>query len=479
MLRLLGTLRFYGLICFAVGIGGHLFARETGTKGATFLKLGEGPRAVAMGEAQAAVADDAYASFWNPAGLAYLKASEVAMTYQRSIQDVQEQQATVGLSFHKRFAVGAYMNRFSVSSFDGFDASGNPAGQVDASDAAYGLAYAARPSRFFSVGGTIKFIRSQLGPATASSHALDLGLLFKLGHGLSMGLTSKDIGPALVYDAAKTRLPQTTRLGFGYEAPFGPNHLTTAFDYAMSSDGNNYFALGQEFWIQKILALRAGYRTGQSEGSGLRFGLGIGIKNLQFGYSFSPFGFLGDAHRFGFSYRFGPSTNAPVLTNSDIKPLVIEPIAAPPVAVGPGPDPLQTPAMAIPATPVSVSLIPASAIPLKGANDIPQLEPPTASHGLLNEKKESPKRKVKEPVREHSSTAKSQTPAAAMPSPADIPALLTSGNDRLKEGRFEEATTIFSRVLKIEPNNKAALDLMRKTLNELDRKKKREKGIYE
>ena len=46
---------------------------QPGTAGFQFLKLGVGARPVAMGSAYTAVADDANALFWNPAGLGITK----------------------------------------------------------------------------------------------------------------------------------------------------------------------------------------------------------------------------------------------------------------------------------------------------------------------------------------------------------------------------------------------------------------------
>ncbi|HJM47365.1 MAG: PorV/PorQ family protein [Candidatus Marinimicrobia bacterium] len=49
--------------------------------GAIFLLISPGARAGGMGEANVAVADDAYASYWNPAGLGFLEGSELAMMH--------------------------------------------------------------------------------------------------------------------------------------------------------------------------------------------------------------------------------------------------------------------------------------------------------------------------------------------------------------------------------------------------------------
>ena len=49
--------------------------------GAIFLLIAPGARAGGMGEAQVAVANDAYASYWNPAGLGFLDGQELAMMH--------------------------------------------------------------------------------------------------------------------------------------------------------------------------------------------------------------------------------------------------------------------------------------------------------------------------------------------------------------------------------------------------------------
>ena len=54
-----------------------LFAGESGGQPGAFLQYGVGARALAMGGAFYAVADDATAAYWNPAGLAYLQRKEV------------------------------------------------------------------------------------------------------------------------------------------------------------------------------------------------------------------------------------------------------------------------------------------------------------------------------------------------------------------------------------------------------------------
>ena len=52
---------------------------------AAFLDLGAGARATGMGNAFVAVDDDAYAIYYNPAGLALLEQSELATSYTKNM----------------------------------------------------------------------------------------------------------------------------------------------------------------------------------------------------------------------------------------------------------------------------------------------------------------------------------------------------------------------------------------------------------
>ena len=57
------------LVCVTAG---NLFAQAPKYSN-EFLAVGVGARALAMGGAQVATVSDATATFWNPAGLAYIK----------------------------------------------------------------------------------------------------------------------------------------------------------------------------------------------------------------------------------------------------------------------------------------------------------------------------------------------------------------------------------------------------------------------
>ena len=67
------------VLCLYIIFSTSIFAQSEA--GAIFLLIAPGARAGGMGEAQVAVADDAYASYWNPAGLGFLDGTELAMMH--------------------------------------------------------------------------------------------------------------------------------------------------------------------------------------------------------------------------------------------------------------------------------------------------------------------------------------------------------------------------------------------------------------
>ena len=58
--------------------------------GSIFLLISPGARASAMGEAQVALSNDAYSSYWNPAGLAFQEGSEITGMHANWLPNITE-----------------------------------------------------------------------------------------------------------------------------------------------------------------------------------------------------------------------------------------------------------------------------------------------------------------------------------------------------------------------------------------------------
>ncbi|TPW19000.1 MAG: hypothetical protein FD126_3126, partial [Elusimicrobia bacterium] len=94
-------------------------AGSPGNTTANFLRIGVGARPVAMGEAYAALSDDANAVFYNPAGLAVLERQEVTMMHNKFFEGVSQQ---YGAYAYPHWKYGTFAAAFTMLSIEPFDA---------------------------------------------------------------------------------------------------------------------------------------------------------------------------------------------------------------------------------------------------------------------------------------------------------------------------------------------------------------------
>lgn len=302
-----------------------VFAGQPGASSASFLKFAPSPRGTGMGEAYSSVSQDAYAAWWNPAGLASVETPEVCATYNASFESVSHQYVSFAYPLSYGSTLGFNVSRMSVAPFQGYDAVGYKTKQVDSADTAFGAAYGRtllkdeieRP--VFNVGANLKGISERLDNASANTFALDLGAVYYLrpanywkkaaaAQEFAIGLSVRNLGPGLKFDKLSFPLPLSSTLGASWTThPGGAHTLTLALDQTISNDEKYVVNVGAEYFMFQILSFRAGYRSGQAMGSGIRAGVGFRLSFMDLDYSMSPFGDLGSVHKLGVSMRFGQS----------------------------------------------------------------------------------------------------------------------------------------------------------------------------
>lgn len=300
-------------------------ASDAGTTGADFLKLGVGPRAIGMGEANIALADDAYATWWNPAGMAQLDTPEAAATYNSYLESVSQQYVTGVLPEGRLGVLGASANVLEYGAIPGADAVGQQNGSVGASDMALGVSYARtlienkRKQSHLSFGVTGKYIRERLDSVAASAFAMDAGLHWQAGkslgedlEGVRAGLVVRNIGSSIKFDQDAFALPRSVAAGLGWTGIWLGETLNVDVDGEKPQAGSSFFSGGLEVWTLRTFVMRAGY-TGRGDlGNGLRVGAGLRFQTLEVDYAFANEGDLGTAHRFGVSFRFGRKPPEPL-----------------------------------------------------------------------------------------------------------------------------------------------------------------------
>jgi hypothetical protein len=318
-MRLLLALLLTSLVPALVG------ASSAGTTSANFLKIGVGPRAIAMGEAHVGVADDVYATYWNPAGLATLPTREAAFTHTTYIQNISEQYLAYAHPTTRWGTLGASITYLKVGAFPGYDATGQPIQDVSAADTAFGLSYGRalyedeRYGTQLSVGGTGKWIRERLDTVSAQAFAGDFGVLFAPGikfgealNGWKAGMTLRNLGTSMKFDHDAFALPRSLNAGLSYTGHWREESITLALDGRQPNDGRRSYGAGVEISTFKILLLRGGYTSDGDVGNGFRVGGALRFKTVQVDYAYAGLGVLGNTHRFGVTFRFAYPQENPV-----------------------------------------------------------------------------------------------------------------------------------------------------------------------
>ena len=329
-------------------IPGAVFGQEVnkvGNTAANFLKLEVGARAVALGGAFTAIAEDGTAMLYNPAGLAgFVKPT---LTYHNVdwYFDIRQHFTGIVVPFGEGSAVGVYINYVNLGWIYRTDINAQlrERGQfVFSSNSAYGMTYARRLTDRVLFGVTFKYIIEKYWNSSASNWAFDLGTIYTPGvGGLRLGLAVKHLGPSMKIDEGpdftffkvpdvsfpgnrelpsrlimdKYPLPSTFTAGIAFElvGPISivmPNdihkltlltELNDAFDSPMRS------IVGVEYVWNKVLSIRGGskqnYDTfGYSFGGGIR--IPIMNSELIFDYAYADYGDLEGVYITSIELRF-------------------------------------------------------------------------------------------------------------------------------------------------------------------------------
>ncbi len=306
-------------------------AGKAGLTAAAFLKFDPDPRATGMGEACTAATQDAYSTWWNPAGLAGLEVPQLSATQNTSFAGVTNQFAAVAYPLNYGSTLGLSVVRQSMETFQGYDASGDVTRELQASDSAIAASYARtllkdeieRP--FFNAGLTVKSISETLDKASTNALAVDLGAIYFIrpskywmrnvpAQEVRVALAVRNLGSAIKFDKLAFALPQSTTLGLAWIThPSGAHTLTLTADMTSSNYADLTFNAGAEYCMFQLFCPRGGFVSGQTSGSGLRMGVGFHLSFVDLDYSASPFGELGRMQKLGATVRFGaPAARQPL-----------------------------------------------------------------------------------------------------------------------------------------------------------------------
>lgn len=327
------------IVAFFTGSG--LAVNKVGTTSAQFLKIGAGARAVAMGDAFVAIANDASALYWNPAGISRLGQFDAVLVHNEWLAGINFDYAGLTFSLGDIGTIGASITTLTTGEML-VRTLQNPEGTGEKfaiGDIAVGLSYARSLTDRFSIGFTGKYIRQKIWLMHASSIAFDIGVLFDTQlEGLRIGMSISNFGNNMrmeggnalrFYDEdpimygnndkvpayLKTEhwpLPLIFRVGIGWDLiKTATSNLVLAIDAIHPNDNPERVNCGVEYVWNHFLALRAGYKSlfapdaeeGLAVGGGLRLRIPSGMK-LHLNYAYSDYGRLEQAQRFSLGLEF-------------------------------------------------------------------------------------------------------------------------------------------------------------------------------
>ena len=311
--------------CPAIGLGDQ----RVGTSSASFLRIGVGARAAAMGGAFVAVCDDVTSVAWNPAGLVLIDESEIAFTYASWPADIGYSHLSFGMTSRMLDgAIGLQVGVLSTELMETQEYYPYGTGRTFSfSDWLIGVTLAKRFTDRFSGGFGVKYVREELaveiGGPTTNALVLDAGTYYRIGPwNMRLAVALMNFGTQLTPDGTYEvqNGDETTESGyegfspamefkFGFSMmPFDEPSFRMLFDVELvhPADNAETVRMGLEATLVNVLALRAGHDWNANEMK-TSFGMGVltDISRHEAGidYAATLSEYLGTAHRLSLVFK--------------------------------------------------------------------------------------------------------------------------------------------------------------------------------
>jgi hypothetical protein len=312
----------------------NLGGQRAGISAFQFLKLGAGARGVGMGESFVAVANDASALYWNPAGLTQFTENEFLFAHTEYVVDIRHEYFGAAYHLTPNDAIGValtslYMDKMEITTEAQPFGTGN---YFSFGDVAVGLTYARRMTDQFSFGITVRYVEETLDLLKMRGAMVDLGTYYWTGLGSSrfaivisnFGADVTPSGEVTEYGGAAVNTfqsfspPTLFKIGFAMEPYQTEEHrITSSLELNHPNDNAENVHLGVEYQWQKWLRLRLGLKRTigerlimQDNSNAGSYSLGFGVvapvsvTSVKVDYAYSNFSLLGGIHRISVSLSY-------------------------------------------------------------------------------------------------------------------------------------------------------------------------------
>jgi hypothetical protein len=306
------------------GVSAQQIAKYAGE----FLSIGVGGRALGLGGAYAALANDASAAYWNPAALARINYPEFMLMHDERFGGIVNYDfGAVAIPYGTNATFAVSLMRLGV---DGIPDSRNALvdrnqnGILDSTDSidpskvtyfnsadwALYFTYSKRVSNNLTYGINLKILRRGLEVASATGIGFDIGVLYSPWENWFVAANVQDVTTTLIAWSTGTNelISPTLKLGTAYFIDLFQGRFAPTIDMDVRFENRQFASIahlgpisfdphmGLEFDYKNTVALRIGYNDVKQ----LTLGAGLHLRTLDIDYSFARFGKendLGDTHR--------------------------------------------------------------------------------------------------------------------------------------------------------------------------------------
>lgn len=270
-------------------------ATTPGGQAGSFLRLGLGARAIAMGNAFTGLARDGFSGYYNPASLPFMTRPEVSLSlgnlslyrkhnfvgFSTYLNPKSKNDSTNTKTIRAGFSLG-WLNA-GVENIDGRDSNGKHIGMFSNTEHVFYFSFGIRPVDFIAIGLSAKVVNSRFPKIldddetlSASGFGMDFGIYLIPVEKLSLGAVVHDFNTKYTWNTEKlwergtttiNKFPLRLRLGAAYQLPL---NAQIAADAEFNEEQGWRIYMGGEIPYKNLLVGRMGFNAN-------RFTFGFGV----------------------------------------------------------------------------------------------------------------------------------------------------------------------------------------------------------
>ncbi len=290
-----------------------------------FLRMGVGARAMGMGNAYTAVEGDIYSSYFNPAGLAAMSESQLALSIRYMSMDRKFMHLVYGnrIGPDADFAISWIQS--GTEGITGRDLNGRPTGSLEDKRNAIFLTFSKNTGRWLSFGINTKLTLWKLGNEDAKAYGFDVGTVVRPVNKLALSLVIRDVNSRFIWKTGqwnekisggdgqtmekKDKFPFYYTFGLAYRIYMDKLLLSAAMENV--EDNPVGINIGISYNLTERFTLRTGIYNYTSEdkmdSGSFTYGFTLGVTNsIGFDYAYVPDDFANNSfHIISFVMNYG------------------------------------------------------------------------------------------------------------------------------------------------------------------------------